>query len=552
MRRVRITSCSLLFFLIITTQSALADGKYFRLGVGDEADPDMPFQRAVIQYKDGIQTMIVESAVEGTGSALGWVLPLPAEPTEITACTPGTLTSTYQLIGPRVDAHGRGRLTWPLFFFVTSLVVCLVVAFDRYTRAQNNGRMITNVVALIIFGTVVLSILTASLGTAGLSTGGGLIVTQQAQVGSYDVAVLRGSSAGPVQKWLGDNGFVIDATSLTTLERYATDGWCFVVARINTTSTATLSPHPLQLVFPAARAIYPMALTGVGLDALQLDLYVIADYTATSPHLDTVSSDTYHRGIDRTNPFFDTHIEERFEVHVGRRFSATTARLNIGHPAVTRLMWPGCTLTHLRGQLKTEQMAEDLLIGGRLTQRGHRTYYTASAARALATSIALSLASLILLPLGLITMARSPAPRGAGWLIKTSLPVIIVCALVGVIAFGVLPQTHAAADSREMLRRMIKRRDFQYHYANVLKDAAQNATPQELLAFDKWWTTHLESESWTGSIKDDFEVGDVPGGYTLTRTTLGWEVVSYDEYATPTSVTIPVTAAQAPLPQDPH
>lgn len=534
---------------MVATPSALADGKYFRMQVSGESDPDMPFQRAIIQYKDGVQTMIVESAVEGTGSDLGWVLPLPAEPTAITACSPGTLTSTYQLIGPQIDARDSRHLTWPLFFFVVSLLVCLLVAFDHYARKKSDGRMLTNVVALIILGIVALSIMMPSLGTAGRrGAGGGLTVTRHVQVGSYDVAVLRGSSATPVQQWLTDNGFTSPAMSLAALERYAQDGWCFVVARINTTATTTLSPHPLQLVFPAARMIYPMALTGVGLDRLQLDLYVIADYTATSPHLDTVSSDTYHRDIDRDNPFLDTHIETRFEVRAGRRFSATTARLSIGHPAVTGLMWPGCTLTHLRGQLMAEQMVEDLLIGGRLTRREHRTYYTPAAAQALAISVALSLASLILLPVGMITMARSAAPRGARWLIKTSLPVLIVCALVGVVALGVLPQTHAAADPREMLHKMINRTGYQYRYANVLKEAARNATPRELLAFDTWWTTHLEEESLTGSIDDDFEVGDVPGGYTLTRTTPGWEFVSYDEHATPTYVTIPVASAHAPLP----
>ena len=102
---------ALLVGLVIlhTASAAVADGKYFhRPTVAGEADPAMPFQRALIAYRDGVETMLVESAVQGTGGDLGWVIPLPVGPTSINARTPGALRSALRRLRPptsRIDGE---------------------------------------------------------------------------------------------------------------------------------------------------------------------------------------------------------------------------------------------------------------------------------------------------------------------------------------------------------------------------------------------------------------------------------------------------------------
>lgn len=87
MLRKRSSGCSFVILgvvivcvLMFSGQDVYADGKHFPEKAYKKA-PAIPSQRAILVYKDGIEKLTIESALEGKGQEFGWVIPLPSKPT---------------------------------------------------------------------------------------------------------------------------------------------------------------------------------------------------------------------------------------------------------------------------------------------------------------------------------------------------------------------------------------------------------------------------------------------------------------------------------------
>ena len=106
--------------------AAAGDGKYWP-EPAYPATPKIPLQRAIIVHKDGIETLIVESAFESESPNVGWVLPLPAEPTKLAVADPGMCRSLSMCLRPRIlhDLHDYRSL--PLW--AAAMLVPLVIVF---------------------------------------------------------------------------------------------------------------------------------------------------------------------------------------------------------------------------------------------------------------------------------------------------------------------------------------------------------------------------------------------------------------------------------------
>lgn len=521
---------------------ARADGKFFPLVVvGGEDDPTIPYQRAMIAYRDGVETLVVESTVESKGDALGWVIPLPTEPTQIEAAKPGTLESVYKLIGPRIDASGRSGLELCVFLFIFALLFSAAVAYDNHRGRQSLA--VRSVLILSMFLIFRASVMLPSLGVGrgGLEAVARANVLQERQIGAYKVSIITGDSAEPIRAWLTENGFRVPESTVPVLDQYAKAGWCFSAARIATGGDGQLTPHPLKFVFKTPQPVYPMKLTGVDAGKLQLDLYVVADRAAEAAHMAKISCDTYRPTLSR----FGSNLAEDWAgaVSAGELYKADDISISVGHPDATALMWPGCTLTHLRGTLSPTDMADDITIALAQTGSSHKKMYTHQAAMRTGWKTGTGLGTLILLPAAVVVWMRMRKhQQNPGWF-RLCLIVALGLGLIGGSAtFAVLPKlaTDVRRTRSESHDYWLQR--FVLHaYSSVVGRISRRDVTPDMQQFDRWWAKQVKE----GMPRGEAKAGDIPHGYEIERADAEWALTLYDRYATPTRITIRAAAEQA-------
>ena len=74
--------------------------------------PTIPVQRAIIVYRDGVQTLVVESAFQTEAKDVAWILPLPAVPVKLAVCGETALPCPELAKAKVLEVAGAARLTW--------------------------------------------------------------------------------------------------------------------------------------------------------------------------------------------------------------------------------------------------------------------------------------------------------------------------------------------------------------------------------------------------------------------------------------------------------
>ena len=64
--------------------------------------PEIAAQRAVLSWKDGVETLVISSALDSEAQTLGWIIPVPAVPTTMEKATPGALKTLDFCIQPKI------------------------------------------------------------------------------------------------------------------------------------------------------------------------------------------------------------------------------------------------------------------------------------------------------------------------------------------------------------------------------------------------------------------------------------------------------------------
>jgi len=81
--------------------AAFADGVY----LPDRAVrklPGIPTQRALLSWRDGTETLLIASALDSESQRLGWLVPLPSVPRDISKADPGALKTLAFCVQPRI------------------------------------------------------------------------------------------------------------------------------------------------------------------------------------------------------------------------------------------------------------------------------------------------------------------------------------------------------------------------------------------------------------------------------------------------------------------
>ena len=217
--------------LILGPPSARADGVPLPPH-GRWADVQMPGQKAIIVYdaESKREDLILSIKLLGTSPEAAWVVPVPSLP-QVKAARPEWFVQLSDLTQPKVET------TYTCF-------PCLIGA-----PAPGAER-------------------------------GGVEVLSRERVGVYDVAVLSAEEPGALLKWLNKNGYTFPEEGLPILDAYLKEGWYFVATRVLPGEAAKLEGdvQPLWLSFKAERPVYPMRLTSLVKQHMDVLIYVLADH----------------------------------------------------------------------------------------------------------------------------------------------------------------------------------------------------------------------------------------------------------------------------------
>lgn len=514
----------------------------------------MPDQRALLAWKDGVETLVIESSFVGEGTDFAWVVPLPAKP-EVEPATRGTLSSAAALMLPTVIPSQPG-LSGVL---VVGLAVVLTAAFAGWRTVGFGLR----VVVVASAGAVIGGIAGAFLGLAGVSAmigaawacvlgkdlirretsllahllvlvaglllwaltiptfgkvrgladdpssvAGGLIVERRV-VGDFDVTLLSGRGGDGVARWLVENGFALPDAARAEAERHAAAGGWFVASRVRRDFAARgrSTPAPLVFRFPTAKPVYPMRFTGAGATGpLEVELFVFGPGRATARGLDPKAwgpvtfSEPDPRGVYR------------------RGTGQPHASRVVTHPQLRRLAEGAAVVTHLRGKLSPAEMRDDLEIAwdsGNASAQGLVAYAREATWQA-GASAGLGVTLIAMIVLGFWHDGRRPpARRSAPW-------VAAGAALACLVAWR-LP-TVALRDGRGGVPWYALRQIQQAGMITILNHASGRADEARIREkFAEELERFVKGSNWT------IQVGDGPGEADIVLLPTGkWRVVLYD------------------------
>jgi len=358
-----------LFLACLFIGSATLSGDGMKIPAeGVRAYPDIPFQEAFIAHRDGVETLIIQSSIDGEGESFGWVVPVPAAPTNFEAVSPGVFDVLGQAVAPKIEVSADA---WPLWL---AGGVLFVIGMSLLLGEKSLLNVLVFIILILLVTAMTIPAFT-KVRSAGKSVAVGVTIENQMVVGNYDVVVLSGESAAPLNAWLQENGFQsLPAEADEIVDEYLGKGWRFVATRLRRGGSDgnVLSPHPLRMDFPAKQPVYPMRLTALnaGPEGMRLELFIAAGGTPVAPQSMTIEESSRLQMSERSVSLAN-QVVPVFETSRGQT-------LAMDH--LMPLLWDDAQLSRLSGRFFKRDMMEDILldIGERETRRAR--YYSQRAA----------------------------------------------------------------------------------------------------------------------------------------------------------------------------
>jgi hypothetical protein len=393
--------------------------------------PEIPSQRAIISYRDGVETLVVESSYATDSPAVGWILPIPAEPQSIEVADRDVLESVAMCMRPRM-VHDLEQGLWAVRMALLIVGVCSAAMI----ASPKGGRLEIIVVAVLAFF-FLLSIMLPSLSAGGGSADiAGIHELSLQRVGGSEVATLKAKDATALQGWLKANKLAeLPAAGVPLIEDYAKQGWVFLVAKVAGNGAGESAAHPLAVKFATQKPVFPMRLTALAGTTTQVDLYIAGDGAASAEGFTLKSADRYER--------------IKGEEDLAEHYEATRTRLAIGSPDAARYLWDGCVVTHLSASLTpAEQMKSDVSITLSPFTKPHRETVYSSSGRRQAVQVVLLLGGVcMVLLLGVACRYRQWPNKLA---IRT-LAVLVMLTLAGAVyVWSMYPVVELAATSDDV------------------------------------------------------------------------------------------------------
>ncbi|QYK47305.1 MAG: DUF2330 domain-containing protein [Phycisphaeraceae bacterium] len=429
----------LALLLSIPRSSAHADGKVFaREGVV----ATIPDQRALIHFADGVQTLVIETRFESSGSPAGgqessgesaevpagggdfaWVVPVPSVP-ELIEVTPGLMPTVAAIFQPSVKVIPSGGP------FVFAALLVLAAAFAAVSGRGFFRALAATVLVLLLVTLILLPGLGITRSSMGSGEGAEVSVHDRRLIGHLDVVTISGSDGGLLVSWLNDHGFAVASDSASVIDEYASEGWVFCAARLATgreigADLSASTPFPLGLRFRTEKPIYPMRLTSTGSRSLAVDLYVFGPAMASAPNFRVIRCGAPREWDEQLNYYSPGHDDA----------------IRVGHEGLLALTRGSRVATKVSATLSPEQMRRDVVIEWVKPRYKGDTVYSRAAAlnRAviLGSSIVIagSLAVLMLTPL--LRLSTATAARA----LTASIPFAATVFLIAWLATPIVSTT---------------------------------------------------------------------------------------------------------------
>ena len=242
---------------------------------------------------DGTVTTVVQIFYEGPSEQFAWILPIAAEPT----VDVGTDTIFQQL----------GLRTAPQFAMSQEVLgACRDEPRcwgDDVFEADGDGR--------------------GGVADAGADAGAappGVDVHLRANVGPYDVAVIRSGSADAIRTWLADNDYLIPDTATAELDHYVELEHFFVALRLQK-DRGTGEIQPIVLRSSNDEPCIPLRLTRIAATPdMPVRAYFIGDRRARPFNYMLVNPDFDEAGLWRGTVSYDQYVTRVIDDAGGHAF----------------------------------------------------------------------------------------------------------------------------------------------------------------------------------------------------------------------------------------
>lgn len=370
------------FLALLLAAVAWADG--IAVGLNRVSLNGMPTQRALIKWRGGEETMIVQSYMRGPAGTYAWIVPIPSKPSKIGTTSGYVLGSLAGRLRPRpfLDPSLSG-FSWCLGL--------LLLALGLYgIKRPERRRVPLLILALVGVGAPIAYLFAYMSVPVGGAAAGAVSKLMSEDVGDYHVDVVRSSDPAAMTSWLKQRDGSIGSVARAAIRNYVGEGWCFAVATLKHEAMDDFDPEPLALTFASKGPVYPMRLTGGQGGTVSVDLYVLADGSASTPLLGDV----------RSRRVLDDEISGTWIYDDEYDFK--------------RMAWKGATLTGMRGTLKPSQMGNDLLLAiGPPENVGLEVMTRTDWIRCVAGAVAVAVGLGVFAAALIACIARLPAKRAA-------------------------------------------------------------------------------------------------------------------------------------------
>ncbi len=292
------------FLLLVASGFAWGDGAFIW---SDTADLLEPSQVALIYWRDGEETLILQVDFEGPTSEFAWIVPLPSAP-EV------TVLSEQQNPLPELSYVSQER---------------------------------------------------AHMNSEGASEAD-IQVIMKRDFGIYSCVTLRSGETSDVIAWLSANGYKLPPGKESVLDPYAKKGWVFVAMRVKAGFNVLRNRRRnrwlggsldcVKFVFPSKEIVYPLHISSMNGGTTQVLIYLLGE----APIIGGKGPKAGSLSIEKYFPWFWDRLLWRGDVRYGVECQLAKKQIPITCRALGLRSGGELFLTEFRAEYKPEEMTEDL------------------------------------------------------------------------------------------------------------------------------------------------------------------------------------------------